>query len=254
MYSYPAYPGGDFAIERLSIRDLVNRHLENLSSGDRNLMTWHPSTVGYCGRKTVMEALGFPHESKDGRAIRILDNGQDVHDRIQRYFRDMGILIADELALQCDVEDPEIRERCISIECDGHTDAVLDVNGQFLAELKSIGKGFAYVAKVDQATMDAAIPERIDILPSPLPDHIKQLTQYMWLTGIHHGILIYEEKLTQEWHELWVPYSETLGDKLAERARALQAYKKAGILPPREYEFKSFQCQWCSFRLACWGK
>ena len=112
---------------------LLTRHTD----GDRANVTNSPSSALGCVRANYYQRSNTPREPVDGRVQRIFDNGHGMHERIQGYLRDMGVLLMDEVPLMN--EDYEIQ---------GHTDGILAVVKKRLdwvrvLELKSInGRGF----------------------------------------------------------------------------------------------------------------
>ncbi len=96
---------------------------------DRAINVNAPSQVGNCMRsnfymRTQCEQDGVP----DARVERIFDNGTGVHERLQKYLLDIGILICDE----CPLLNEEYNIQ-------GHTDGILDLKDEIaILEIKSI--------------------------------------------------------------------------------------------------------------------
>lgn len=97
---------------------------------DRAINVNAPSCAGKCMRANYYSRMGYESDgSVDPRSQRIFDNGDGVHERLQGYLLDMGLLICDELPLIND-----------ELSIQGHTDGILDIDEDEIAilELKSI--------------------------------------------------------------------------------------------------------------------
>lgn len=103
----------------------------NDRDGDRRWDINSPSSAGKCPRAVVYSRLNYESDSNsvDARTRRIFDNGTGVHERLQKYMLESGILAMDEVP----VFDDEL-------EIQGHTDGLLNLSKQELGvlEIKSI--------------------------------------------------------------------------------------------------------------------
>ena len=103
----------------------------NAKDEDRRWDINSPSSAGKCPRGIVFSRLGYERDanSVSPKLRRIFDNGTAVHERLQKYMLDCGILLMDEVPV---FNDP--------LEIQGHTDGLLDLGrgeGGIL-EIKSI--------------------------------------------------------------------------------------------------------------------
>jgi CRISPR/Cas system-associated exonuclease Cas4 (RecB family) len=73
----------------------------------------------------------------------------------------------------------------------------------------------------------------------------------MYLTGIHRGILLYENKNTQEIKIFEVGYDKGLVAQLLERINYINWCYKNRKLPRREGKPSDSKCKNCEFRVAC---
>jgi CRISPR/Cas system-associated exonuclease Cas4 (RecB family) len=117
----------------------LNKHLLAIGQDvDRNHGFNSPSAVSSCPRSNYFTRMGI---SSDGviepRLRRIFDNGHGVHDRLQGYLQDEGMLLM-----------PEVPVWNSELKILGHTDGILRVNRFTLAilEIKSINSnGYAHL-------------------------------------------------------------------------------------------------------------
>lgn len=103
----------------------------NARDEDRRWDINSPSSAGRCPRGIVYSRLGKESDANavQPRVRRIFDNGTGVHERLQKYMLDCGILLMDEVPVWND-----------NLEIQGHTDGLLDLKkgeGGIL-EIKSI--------------------------------------------------------------------------------------------------------------------
>ena len=105
--------------------------------GDRRSDINSPSSASRCERAIVYGRLGYETDgnSIDARTRRIFDNGHGMHDRLQKYMREQGILVMDEVPVYLD-----------RLQIQGHTDGLLQLTKFELGvlEIKSINtNGFS---------------------------------------------------------------------------------------------------------------
>ena len=96
-----------------------------------------PSSASKCERAIVYSRLGYESDANaiDARTRRILDNGTDTHERLQKYMLDEGMLKMDEVPVFLD-----------RLQIQGHTDGLLELSKYELGilEIKTINtNGFS---------------------------------------------------------------------------------------------------------------
>lgn len=135
----------------------IDTHLmkSQLEDNIRANITNSPSSSLGCVRRNFYQRSGEEKDKHQARTQRIFDNGDGTHDRIQRYLKEDGILVMDEVPL---INDP--------MEIMGHTDGLLQVRGKMnhmrVLEIKSINsRGFSG-------------------LKQPKDDHVAQGHTYMY--------------------------------------------------------------------------
>ncbi len=220
----------------ISIKNLIEDYMYTMQEDDnRDSSSFHPSSVGKCCRQIVYSMLGYPAPKNEPRLMRIFECGHSMHERYQRWFEGMGIQIAAEIVLNADSDDELVAERCRELNISGRTDSLLLVNGRLcLVELKSANSNmFKFHLK------------------EPKEEHVLQLQLYMYLTNIMDGILLYEDKNTQEIKEFYIKYNPEIVDELLEKIRYVNECIRNRELPERESAPPAWQCRYCSYVPIC---
>lgn len=188
---------------------------------------FHPSALHtLCDRKLAFEYLGIKRKEYTikGQTLRIFHNGSAMHRRWQAYFRAWGILVKHESRFS--IESPPIR---------GAADAIIAhpiSKDHSIVELKSINSnGFSN-------------------LSGPRDDHAGQLNIYLAGHKINDGMLLYENKNTQEIKIFPVKLDTTRWEQL--QFRLLKIVKKIlkGQLPDI---YNHDGCQSCPFLYFCYS-
>lgn len=109
----------------------------NDKDGDRRWDINSPSSASKCERAIVYSRLAYESDANavDARTRRIFDNGHGMHDRLQKYMMDEGMLKMDEVPVFLD-----------RLQIQGHTDGLLQLSRYELGilEIKSINtNGFS---------------------------------------------------------------------------------------------------------------
>ncbi len=193
---------------------------------------FHPSGIGYCARSLAMGMLNYPRQTPDAQSIRIFANGDSMHERYQKWFSDMGILVAEELPMK----DPIMR-------LSARLDAIIRVTDEGAAGMLAIVE----LKSAKDKQFKRMLKE------GPYTGYICQLQFYMHMTGIPRGVIFMENKDTQELTEWWYEYDQAMAAQLVEKAQMVVSCVDAQLLPEREYEKTSFECRFCDYAEACWG-
>lgn len=237
------YKEVDKAEEVPSLKRLIDEHLSNRAWSRKHIgepFYFHPSTIlkESCQRKIQYKFCRYAFKEdilddmleKDifklfGRDIekaaklkRIFDNGNDVHDRYARYFDEMGILIEEERPLYNE-----------GYRIKGFADDILNLDGDCIIEMKSMN------------TMQASK------LTKPVKDHEIQLQFYMYLTGIHRGFVVYENKNNQDIIEFYLTYDESKISYILERIEDILNKTKEDKLADK----KMSSCRTCPYKKYC---
>lgn len=181
-----------------------------------------------CMRMAFYKLQGQPQkESRDPKSIRIADNGTYMHYRYIDFFQKMGILKEKE-KLVFHKEKPFL----------GYIDAIVDLDGEdYVVELKSIAH--SKFAQLREAQLD----------------HKYQLRTYMYLTGIKKGLLLYEDKDTQDLKEFEVTMEDSFIKEFEERLDTILNFFNKKELPERVCaNRKDGENHWCPYVDVCFAK
>lgn len=198
--------------------------------------TFSPSTIGYmsgrCPRRWVMAFQGAEFDEK--HASQSADNmaaGTAAHERIQNNFHYANEFTVD---IEWDLwsEDPPVH---------GYVDMIIrDYNG------------FDIVVEIKTTRTEAFTIRRAN---NAGPDYqVLQLLLYMYLLGIDHGLLLYEDKNDHD--KLLVPVEMTPENKekmdaVVQWMREVYSTYQADLLPKRPYRKNSKECKSCPLLAWC---
>lgn len=199
----------------------------------RQGITFSPSTVtySYCRRAKVAQMAGKTdlwYERAAPALQTTFDMGNMIHDLIQGYFWDIGVLEGTYKCIKCDElfhgliapqECPSgkyghgkkyLKYKEIKVESEkyylrGRMDCILRVEPekQRIADIKSIQ------ARTIKTPQQAFCFEDLDER-GPKPDHVVQLNLYYEMSGIYEGDLLYFNKNTGQIKTFSIPYDKTV--------------------------------------------
>lgn len=247
-----------FVIQRDKTRQA--ERAERYGGSDRE--AFYVSEAGKCPRKVAYDFFGMPRKQMAGRVLRLLENGDYLQSRYSKYFKDMGVWLAEEVSVNvADRED-------VPFNLSGRLDIVINarkmadptftgdptVDEMAIIEMKSINTwGFKDVAADLQ----------------PQPEHYLQIMIYMWLTGIHQGWVLYEDKNDQTAVACPVTYDERViygkgtedgrGMGIVQEFMALAEVIEGKKVPERcsNANQSKFPCKWksdqCDYYDHCWN-
>ena len=230
--------------DKLSSKPSVSRFLDewlvkNAKEKDldyvRTPFYFHPSSFRLdCLRKlqfTYLRSLFLPEFilsndtifNSDARMIRILGNGNGMHDRWMNYFKESGILV-----------EAERKFRDETLRFSGSIDDIIELNGKtYIVELKSINHfGFQK-------------------LTAPKEEHMLQLQIYCMQEGID-GFVIYENKNTQDVKEFFVESSPSIQAEIKSTVEHVIESVKESKLADKTQVFG--MCQECDYQDLCFRK
>jgi hypothetical protein len=178
---------------------LIDDYLQHRPKDERSKHCFHPSSLHKSPRELYYNYLeGDNNQEFDSRLYRIFDNGHDVHARIQRYLKDIGILKKAEIS----VENAEY-------EIKGHADGIIEIEGaEGVLEIKSMNANQFYSCY------------------EPKPEHLTQISAYMFCLNISQGCLLYECKDNQELKEFYVKLDPNILQPILKKIRYVQACLK----------------------------
>jgi len=173
----------------------IDNHLQTIQREKRQIHCFHPSSLHKSAKELYHLYLhGDDQQIFEPRILRIFDNGHAVHDRLQGYLKNAGVL----KQIEVPVESAEY-------EIQGHTDGIIEINGmEGVLEIKSMNQNQFYSAY------------------EPKPDHLIQVNVYMYCLGIPRGCLLYECKDNQELKEFYVKQDSSILEPVLEKILYVQ--------------------------------
>ena len=187
--------------ELIKIIDAMIVREEEISISNRSPRSgrFNPSSLGEtCDRLLYLSYNGMllPENNRDAANLRRLSNGHSLEARFFGYFLKLNIYRQQEKRI-------EIFEPPMS----GRVDFIVqlpDREYQSIIELKTINdKGFSN-------------------LKAPKPEHGIQLQCYLNMMNMPHGIVLYENKNTQDFKEFHVLQDNDIWQKIVERCERIQ--------------------------------
>lgn len=269
------------SLQRHVMRSSVEKDLE------RSDVVIHPSDFvsgSWCSRAVFYRIKGYESvpQPLSFRTMNIFAEGDDIHEKYQRWFREMGILWGDYLCKDCGfMNKASMGQACT--ECgsvrlkykeyklvhpgllvQGSTDGVLIIDEiTRLLEVKSVGLGSVRIEM--PVLYDRFMEENRSLgwlwmnINAPFPSHLRQGMTYLFLARmmglpVEEIIFIYEFKPTQEVKEFKVKYNEDIISKRLEEVLKLTRSLMVDSLPERPLwaESSHMKCKSCWFKSTCW--
>lgn len=170
----------------------LDTHLTGTFSTNRPEV-FYPSQLGNkCNRFLYLAYNGLLSPAPlSAQTQRIFDTGNSLETRMERYFRDMGILLGREKVVKCEL--PPIS---------GRADFLIrhEENGTIIIELKSINNNNFGRLKT-----------------APKPEHEIQLQIYLNVLEVDKGVVLYENKNDQQLKAFQIDRSIETWDKIVTR-------------------------------------
>lgn len=185
----------------------IDEYLQHRPKDKRPKHCFHPSSLHKSPKELYHHYReGDNNQEFDSRILRIFDNGHDVHARIQKYLKDIGLLKHTEVS----VENAEY-------EIKGHSDGILEIDGvEGVLEIKSMNSNQFYSCY------------------EPKPEHLIQINIYMFCLGISNGCLLYECKNNQELKEFYIKQDSKILDPILAKIKYVQDCLKKARKPEVE--------------------
>jgi CRISPR/Cas system-associated exonuclease Cas4 (RecB family) len=202
------------------------RQKKNLEQGPR----FYPSSMSRCCRYLVYDMLGYKKPLKEPKLLRIMENGNSMHDRYQNWFKEIGVLVENE----SEIKVPELH-------VSGRIDSIIklpDIDDYIIVELKSANDG-----KFNKMVKNNA----------PHKDYSDQIQLYMELLEMPYGIILVENKNDQEVLEFWIERDIEYGKELIKKIETVNEHVAQKKLPRREHPKYSYECKYCDFFEECWN-
>jgi hypothetical protein len=173
----------------------IDEYLQAKPKDVRTKNCFHPSSLHKSAKELYWHYLeGDNNQQFDSRVLRIFDNGHGVHDRLQAYLSDIGILKQSEVPVEND-----------EYEIKGHTDGIIEINGmKGILEIKSMNANQFYSSY------------------EPKPEHLIQVNVYMFCIGMPRACLLYECKDNQELKEFFIKQEPNILNPILEKIKYVQ--------------------------------
>lgn len=263
---------------------IVQEHLVNLRlNSTRDTAHLHPSEISkrdWCPRSSWYTIKGYKGaDEKFGfQRLNVFAEGHAIHAKWQNWLKDAGVLAgtwecnndicrhqfvgtSPAKCPSCGTPFPKYREVPISNEqfhILGHADGIVDTGKEppFLIEIKSVGVGTIRFENYDLfKDCEGNADEMWKRIRQPFPSHVRQAMLYMYCTGIHTMVFIYEWKATQEVKEFTVQFQQELVDPILASCEVVVKALDSSIPPMRptwvtDSDHKT--CKYCPHKSTCW--
>jgi len=190
-------------MEEMMLVKLIDEHLKKKPRDPRARQCFHPSSAHKSAKELYRMYFNGDSFNVSPRLQRIFDNGHYVHERLQRYLEECGILFQVEVPLEN--KEYQIRGTCDAIIRIGDKDGIV--------EIKSCNQNVFYS------------------LHEPKAEHVVQLHLYMFMSGIPRGVLLYECKNDQELKNFFVKQDPEVLEPVLEKIKYVQECVEKGIEP-----------------------
>lgn len=187
---------------------------------------FYVSEAGKCPRQIFYDVKGFPRPPLDGKAARKLAAGEEAHRRIVQALYGLGIVVATEVPIPP------------GSLFHGRADAIISLSGRnYVVEIKTV-----HPYNFDQMAI------------APRNDHYLQLQLYLHYFQIPQGIILAENKATQELKEFVVEMDRPEVNRVLRAFETLREMTFVrGELPPLpdKSRWEYDQCKYCPFTDFC---
>lgn len=202
------------------IKELIEELYRTRRKGKEKI-TFYVTDAGKCQRAIWFSLKGYPKKEPDARVTRVLEYGNHTHIRL------LGALFSLGLVSAVEIEIPE------NDLVHGRADAILSIKGEpYVLEIKSVNS-----SKFKKGLPDSS--------------HIKQLQLYLYFFGIKKGILLYENKDTQDLKEFVIDYDEKIVKEVFSEFNRLKELIEKDIIPEKPKEIEDWQCDYCPYIEEC---
>lgn len=226
------------------VRQVMTRGLGSQERSGLHASALIVEDSAFCLREQV---LALMYKQKQGEQLsvglmRIFEEGNAVHEKWQRLFIRAGYSGVNDL----DVTQFNKKYR-VSFTPDIICEIPEFYDGKMIGELKS----------VNMYTYDKTV------VPKRHPSAWKQMQWYMYLTGIHKGFVLSENKNNQEFKVEVYDFDQEIVNPFIERCEEIKAaYKKVNkehklVARPKGKGYRNpddKKCKTCAMRDVCWFK
>lgn len=191
----------------------------NRGKGEKAREKFWPSELACCSREIYFKWKGLYAARHRPATLRMMEDGTVAEERITRYLKEMGVLVASQKPLP---ENPYFT---------GRVDHLFKKDGQlYINEFKRVNDKF-YNHLKSQA--------------QPAFAHAVQLNVYLWAFQLGLGTILYENRNTSDFLDFTVRKSEGMLKWVFEKVRKLRWYIDNDIEPPRCRSTGRWTCFYC---------
>lgn len=221
-------PGEISDLETSLVEAIDNMLLKENGTQWKQSKSFAPSSSNQCLRYMGYRLRGYQQKSDfAAQTRRIFAVGNSVEDHVGNWFRELGILLDEQIEIE--IDSPPIR---------GYIDFMIDWDGPKPVECKSIrDSGFVYRK----------------LYHKPTDDHYRQLQCYLHATDSESGFLFYLNKNDSEILPILVKRNDEFLAKLFKKYDKIYEAHKNGILSIRPYKQTSANCKKCDAFDHCWA-
>lgn len=232
------------AVEDLLVRNYIS------DSHTRDHHHLHPSEIckkDWCPRSSWYTIKDYPRTEKtvSFQTLNIFAEGHSIHEKWQRWLTEAGVLE------QAEVPIKDEEHRII-----GHADGIInDDKGRAILEIKSVGAGTVRMEDYDLFISAENPDDMWKKIRQPFPSHVRQGMLYMYCTGIHEMVFLYEWKATQAVKEFSMKFRPELIEDILASCRQVVRSLESGIPPMRPAWIESSDnktCKYCPHNKVCW--
>ena len=193
----------------------------------KNNEIYTPVQITECPRRIIYRARG----------TKVDQNYSYVEETAREYIKNKWIAFFDSLN-GIKIADRDIVAADCNYNLTGKIDAILKINDcLFVLLIKSLSE--KDYSKVNE---DGAIKR-----------HVIEIMLLMWLSEVKHGILLYENKNTQDYNIFHVLPYKAIITSAKNKCLKLLGNQMKGTIPPRFYDDDSArECTICEYKSVCW--
>ena len=203
--------------------DLIDKYYQDKRE-DKDQKHFYITDSGKCKRAVYFSMKGYPKKEMEPRVLRIFERGDIIHQRLMSSF--LAIPEIKVVASEVDIPSKDLFH--------GRADVIISVeNKLYVVDFKS-SNDFKFRKLVE-------------------PDlaHKRQIQLYMHYFKIPQGILLYENKNTQDFKEFGVKYDADLCREIINDFETLKYQIENETPPQKPTDLESWQCEYCDFKEVC---
>lgn len=203
------------------LKELIDQFYSNHFK-ERDRLHFYITDAGKCPRQVYFKFKKYPRREPEPRILRIFDHGDYTHMRIMSTLFSLGIVRAVEIKIP--------PQEIIS----GRADAIIGIDGKpYVVEIKSSSQF------------------KFNKLNVPETDHLKQIQLYLHYFKVPQGVVIYEDKNTQELKEFLVNYDPKLVQEVLKEFQVLKEQLEKDAIPLIPEDVELWRCEYCEYREEC---